>query len=65
MVEAPRGALIYDLHSDDKGICTKANLLVATNHNLGGIDKLVTHVAKQVFEQDALKGIKLPDPWIK
>ena len=65
MVEAPRGTLIYDLYSDEKGICTKANLLVATNHNLGGIDKLVTHVAKQVIEQDALKGIKLPDPWVK
>ena len=65
LVEAPRGTLIYDLLSDEKGICTKANLLVATNHNLGGIDKLVTHVAKQVVEQDALSKIKLPDPWIK
>ncbi|MHA1112591.1 MAG: Ni/Fe hydrogenase subunit alpha [Promethearchaeota archaeon] len=65
LVEAPRGTLIYDLHSDEKGICTKANLLVATNHNLGGIDKLVTHVAKQVIEQDALSKIKFPDPWIK
>ena len=65
MVEAPRGTLIYDLTSDEKGICTKANLLVATNHNLGGIDKLVTHVAKQVVEQDALSKIKLPDPWVK
>ncbi|TFG17277.1 MAG: Ni/Fe hydrogenase subunit alpha [Promethearchaeota archaeon] len=65
MVEAPRGTLIYDLTSDEKGICKKANLLVATNHNLGGIDKLVTHVAKQVVEQDALSKIKLPDPWVK
>jgi len=65
LVEAPRGALIYDLTSDEKGICKKANLLVATNHNLGGIDKLVTHVAKQVIEQDALKGLKLPEPWVK
>jgi len=65
MVEAPRGTLIYDLTGDEKGICQKANLLVATNHNLGGIDKLVTHVAKQIIEQEALKGIKLPDPWVK
>lgn len=54
MVEAPRGVLIYDLTSDDKGICKEANLLVATNHNLAGINKTVTAVAKQVFEQNAL-----------
>ena len=54
MVEAPRGNLIYDLTSDEKGICTKANLLVATNHNLGGIEKTLMAVAKQVVEQNAL-----------
>lgn len=54
LVEAPRGLLFYDLTSDEKGICTNANLLVATNHNLGGINKSLMHVAKQIFEQNAL-----------
>ncbi|MHA1297955.1 MAG: Ni/Fe hydrogenase subunit alpha [Candidatus Helarchaeota archaeon] len=62
ITEAPRGILIYNLWSDDKGICKKANLLVATNHNLGGIDKTVKAVAKQIFEENALDviGPKLP-----
>lgn len=62
LVEAPRGVLIYDLTSDEKGICTKANLMVATNHNLGGIEKTLDNVARQVFEQNALAvvGPKLP-----
>ena len=65
IVEAPRGLLLYHIWSDDDGICKKANLLVATNHNIAGIEKTLLHVAKQVFEDKALDGIKLPDPWIK
>ncbi|MHA1871396.1 MAG: Ni/Fe hydrogenase subunit alpha, partial [Promethearchaeota archaeon] len=61
MVEAPRGVLIYDLTSDEKGLCKKANLLVATNHNLAGIDKTVDAVAKQIIEENALDGLKLPE----
>ena len=64
MVEAPRGILLYHSWSDDQGICKKANLMVATNHNIAGIEKTLMHVAKQVFEDKALDGIKLPDPWI-
>ena len=65
IVEAPRGLLLYHIWSDDDGICKKANLLVATNHNIAGIEKTLMHVAKQIFEDKALEGLKLPDPWIK
>ncbi|MFX0038888.1 MAG: Ni/Fe hydrogenase subunit alpha [Promethearchaeota archaeon] len=65
LVEAPRGILLYHIFSDGDGICKKANLLVATNHNIAGIEKTLMHVAKQVFEDKALDGLKLPDPWIK
>ncbi|MHA1256448.1 MAG: Ni/Fe hydrogenase subunit alpha [Promethearchaeota archaeon] len=65
IVEAPRGLLLYHLFGDAEGICKKANMLVATNHNIAGIEKTLMHVAKQVFEDKALDSIKLPDPWIK
>jgi len=64
ITEAPRGLLLYNIWSDAEGICKKANLLVATNHNIAGIEKTLMHVAKQVFEDKALEGLKLPDPWI-
>ncbi len=65
VVEAPRGILLYHIFSDAEGICKKLNLLVATNHNIAGIEKTLMHVAKQVFEDKALDKIKLPAPWIK
>ncbi|MHA1687817.1 MAG: Ni/Fe hydrogenase subunit alpha, partial [Promethearchaeota archaeon] len=65
MVEAPRGILLYNIWSDADGICKKLNLLVATNHNIAGIEKTLMHVAKQIFEDKVLEGLKLPDPWIK
>ena len=64
LVEAPRGILLYHLFGDAEGIVKKANMLVATNHNIAGIEKTLMHVAKQVFEDKALEGLKLPDPWI-
>jgi len=65
LVEAPRGILLYHLFGDGEGIVKKANMLVATNHNIAGIEKTLMHVAKQVFEDKVLEGLKLPDPWIK
>ncbi|MBN1214131.1 MAG: Ni/Fe hydrogenase subunit alpha [Candidatus Lokiarchaeota archaeon] len=65
VTEAPRGLLLYHIWSDAQGICKKLNLLVATNHNIAGIEKSLMHVAKQIFEDKALEGLKLPDPWIK
>lgn len=65
-VEAPRGTLIHNYWTDDKGIITKANLLVATNHNVGGIEKTLKVAAKQIFEDKILDKIKdqLPEPMI-
>ncbi|NVM55555.1 MAG: Ni/Fe hydrogenase subunit alpha [Candidatus Helarchaeota archaeon] len=65
MVEAPRGSLIHNYWTDDKGIITKANLIVATNNNIGGIELTLKAVAKQIFEQNALKDITLPEPMLK
>jgi F420-non-reducing hydrogenase large subunit len=65
VVEAPRGLLLYNIWTDVEGMCKKLNLLVATNHNIAGIEKTLMHVAKQVFEDKALDKLKLPAPWIK
>ncbi|MFX1294356.1 MAG: Ni/Fe hydrogenase subunit alpha [Promethearchaeota archaeon] len=65
MVEAPRGSLIHNYWTDNKGIITKANLIVATNNNIGGIELTLKQVAKQVFEQNILKDLTLPEPMIK
>jgi F420-non-reducing hydrogenase large subunit len=65
VTEAPRGLLLYNIWSDAEGICKKLNLLVATNHNIAGIEKTLMHTAKQVFEDKALEGLKLPKPWIE
>jgi F420-non-reducing hydrogenase large subunit len=65
VTEAPRGILLYNIWSDAEGMCEKCNLMVATNHNIAGIEKSLMHVAKQVFEDNALDGLDLPDPWIK
>ena len=65
MLEAPRGTLIHHYWTDAKGIITKANLIVATNQNIGGIELTLKSVAKQLFEQNILKDIKLPEPMCK
>ncbi|RDE17720.1 MAG: Ni/Fe hydrogenase subunit alpha [Candidatus Thorarchaeota archaeon] len=63
-VEAPRGTLIHHYWTDEQGIITKANMIVATNNNVGGIEKTLMEVAKQVFEQRAHQKLKLPKPMI-
>jgi len=65
MVMAPRGNLIYDIKTDTDGICRKLNILVATNHNIAGIEKNLKDAAKDIFERDILKKIKLPEPMLK
>jgi F420-non-reducing hydrogenase large subunit len=65
MVMAPRGNLIYDIKTDVDGICRKLNILVATNHNIAGIEKNLKDAAKDIFERDILKKIKLPEPMLK
>jgi len=39
-VEAPRGTLIHDYETDEKGLVTNVNLIVGTTHNNAPIDKI-------------------------
>lgn len=45
-VEAPRGTLFHHYETDEKGILTKANLIVATQNNAGPICMSVKKAAK-------------------
>lgn len=65
IVEAPRGILLHNYVSDEKGMLTKANLVVATNNNIAGIEKSLMVAAKQIFEDKALESLKLPEPMVK
>jgi F420-non-reducing hydrogenase large subunit len=65
LVEAPRGILLHNYTSDEKGMLTKANLIVATNNNIAGIEKSLMVAAKQVFEEKAHESLKLPEPLVK
>jgi F420-non-reducing hydrogenase large subunit len=64
-VEAPRGTLVHNYWTDEKGIITKVNLVVATNNNIAGIEKSLVEAAKQIFEQKVHESFKLPDPMVK
>jgi F420-non-reducing hydrogenase large subunit len=46
VVEAPRGTLIHHYETDERGIITRANLLVATQHNAARIALSVDAAAK-------------------
>jgi F420-non-reducing hydrogenase large subunit len=46
VVEAPRGTLIHHYETDEKGLITKANLIVATQNNSGRIAMSVDKAAK-------------------
>ncbi|MFW9958993.1 MAG: Ni/Fe hydrogenase subunit alpha [Candidatus Odinarchaeota archaeon] len=65
IVEAPRGTLMHNYVSDDKGMLVKANLVVATNNNIAGIEKSLMVAAKQIFEDKAHESLKLPEPLVK
>jgi F420-non-reducing hydrogenase large subunit len=65
VVEAPRGTLLHNYVSDEDGMLTKANLIVATNNNIAGIEKSLMDAAKQIFEDKAHESLKLPDPMVK
>jgi F420-non-reducing hydrogenase large subunit len=51
VVEAPRGVLIHHYTSDDRGILTSANLLVATQHNAARIAMSVDKAARSVIHK--------------
>ncbi|MHA2425958.1 MAG: Ni/Fe hydrogenase subunit alpha, partial [Candidatus Thorarchaeota archaeon] len=65
VVEAPRGTCLHNYTSDEEGVLTHANIIVATNHNMGGIEKSLMTAAKQIFEDNALDSLELPDPLVK
>lgn len=50
IVEAPRGTLIHHYWSDEKGLLTKVNLIVATNHNAAPIAMSVEKAAKGMIK---------------
>jgi F420-non-reducing hydrogenase large subunit len=49
VVEAPRGTLIHHYATDEKGLVTKANLIVATQHNAGRIAMSVDKAARRLI----------------
>jgi len=49
IVEAPRGTLIHHYWSDEDGILTRVNLIVATNHNAAATAMSVEKAAKAVI----------------
>jgi F420-non-reducing hydrogenase large subunit len=46
VVEAPRGTLFHHYETDEQGLITKANLIVATQNNAGRIAMSVEKAAK-------------------
>ena len=50
VVEAPRGTLIHHYESDDRGVITRANLIVATQNNAARIAMSVEKAAKGLIK---------------
>jgi len=51
VVEAPRGVLVHHYQSDEKGILTSANLLVATQHNSARMAMSVDKAARGLIHR--------------
>jgi NAD-reducing hydrogenase large subunit len=51
IIEAPRGTLIHEYHTDDKGLITKCNLIVSTTHNNEAMNRGVRAVANEVLSE--------------
>ncbi|MGQ9582189.1 MAG: Ni/Fe hydrogenase subunit alpha [Thermoplasmatota archaeon] len=49
-VEAPRGTLIHDYTTDEKGLIKYVNLIVGTTHNNGPINMSVKQAAKSLIK---------------
>jgi F420-non-reducing hydrogenase large subunit len=50
VVEAPRGTLIHDYTTDEKGLVKELNLIVGTTHNLPAINMSVRQTADAVIK---------------
>jgi F420-non-reducing hydrogenase large subunit len=51
VVEAPRGTLIHHYQTDERGIITKANLIVATQNNSAAINMSIEKAAKALIKK--------------
>jgi F420-non-reducing hydrogenase large subunit len=51
VVEAPRGTLIHHYKTDEKGIVTKANLIVATGHNYPAMNMSIKKAAQGLIKK--------------
>jgi len=49
-IYAPRGTLIHNYETDDKGIVVKANMIVATTHNVPTMEKAIQQAAEVIFK---------------
>ena len=49
-IEAPRGTLIHDYETDEKGLITNLNLIVGTTHNNAPINMSVNQAAKSLIK---------------
>jgi NAD-reducing hydrogenase large subunit len=47
VIEAPRGTLIHDYSTDEHGLLTRVNLIVATGHNNWAMNRAADQVARQ------------------
>jgi coenzyme F420-reducing hydrogenase alpha subunit len=70
-IEAPRGTLIHHYEADPVGKVLKANLIVATTHNVGSLDRAVLEAVVGESQEQALSdetvrkmelGIRAHDP---
>ncbi len=54
-VEAPRGTLFHHYETDDRGLLTRVNLIVATQNNAGPISLSIKKTAKEFVKGDHVK----------
>jgi len=58
IVEAPRGTLTHHYWTDERGIVTKANLIVGTTNNMASIAMSTKKAAQNLIK----KGVKVTEP---
>lgn len=52
VIEAPRGILVHDYHTDDDGRISDVNLIVATQNNYDAIDSAVESLARHYLPEN-------------
>ncbi|NLT74430.1 MAG: Ni/Fe hydrogenase subunit alpha [Chloroflexi bacterium] len=58
VIEAPRGTLWHDYHTDENGVITRVNLIVATGNNNWAMSNAVDMVAKEFVKgSDVTEGM--------